>query len=307
MSDDAFIDDLAADHVLAALAEPIALAPPIDLRHRVVAAAGARPRPHAAPVSAPEMYALRVAAMSDLLEAIAGAEWSMPAHPYAWSVHDLVAHLTVIEEYTSRQFGLSEQPPLPVAASSSLSHLDLGLDVVAELAAANPATAVRRWGAAAALVVEHVRGPSFDPSARVPLHAWPFDAATALVARAFEIWTHADDIRRATGRPPDVPTPGELRTMSSTSVSGLPVLLAVTGGPRVQPTRVVLTGPGGGTYDLTAGVADEHDDRHLLVVDVVDYCRLVARRLDPDQLRHQSEGDAGYIDAVLRAARTIAV
>ena len=38
--------------------------------------------------------------------------------------------------------------------------------------------------------------------------------------------------------------------MSSTSVGGLPVLLAVTGGPAMQPTRVVLTGPGGGTFDL---------------------------------------------------------
>lgn len=307
MSDDSFIDHLGADDVMAALAEAVAVTPPIDVRRRVIAAAGERPRPHAVPVPAPELYALRVAAMAELLDGLEGAEWSLPADPYAWSVHELVAHVTVIEEYTERQFGLTDLPPTPAGVSTTISHLDMGLDAVAELAAADVSVAVQRWGAAAGRVLDHVRSPSFDPAAPLPLHAWPFDAATALVARSFEIWTHADDIRRATGRPLDIPTPGELRAMSSTSVGGLPVLLAITNGPAIQPTRVVLTGPGGGTYDLPAGSSNDPSGRHLLVADVVDYCRLAARRLDPTELRHQREGDPAYIDAMLRAAHAIAV
>ena len=94
MSDDSFIDHLGADDVMAALAEAVAVTPPIDVRRRVIAAAGERPRPHAVPVPAPELYALRVAAMAELLDELEGAEWSLPADPYAWSVHELVAHVT---------------------------------------------------------------------------------------------------------------------------------------------------------------------------------------------------------------------
>ena len=296
-----------ADHVVAALAEAVAVSPPAALRHRLVAEVGARPRRQVGRVPAPQLYASRVAALADLLDALGPDEFALLAAPYAWTVHELVAHLAVIEEYTARQFGLAEQPPLHVGASSTVSHLDMGLDEIAELAASDPIVAVRRWRAAAALVVDHVHGRSFDPAAPAPLHAWPFDATTALVARAFEIWTHADDIRRATDRPLDVPAPGELRTMSSTSVGGLPVLLAVTDGPPLQPTRVVLTGAGGGTFDLPAGRANDPTGRQLLVVDVVDYCRMVARRIDLGQLVHQREGDADFIDAILRAARTLAV
>jgi uncharacterized protein (TIGR03083 family) len=311
MNHDEFIDHLAvglgADDVVAALAEAVAVAPPGDLRQRVFADVGKRPRPQVAPVPAPELYALRVAAMADLLDELAGAEWSMPTAPYAWSVLELLGHLTVIEEYTARQFGLTDQLPLPAGASSTVDHLGMGIETIAEVAAAGATMAVQRWRAAATRVVDHVSSAAFEPAAPVPLHAWAFDATTALVARAFEIWTHADDIRRATDRSLDVPTPCELRTMSSASVAALPILLAITNGPAFQPVRVVLTGPGGGTFDLDHATRSDPDGRHLLVVNVVDYCRLAARRIDAAQLAHHRQGDPDFIDAVLQAAHAIAV
>ncbi len=157
-----------------------------------------------------------------------------------------------------------------------------------------------------------MQGASFDPSRPTPLHAWPFDASTALVARAFEIWTHADDIRRATGRPLDVPPPSELRTMSSLSVGGLPALVALAG-VAMEPVRVVLTGPGGGTFDLGPGGsraphdADGVSATRLVVADVVDYCRVVARRIDPADLPGHRDRDDEFVDALLRAASAIAV
>lgn len=204
---------------------------------------------------------------------------------------------------------LTDLPPLPAGEPSSVRHLDIGGDELAEIVSGDPAATVRRWRAAADRVVAHVQGPTFDPTAPTPLHAWAFDASTALVARAFEIWTHADDIRRAAGRPLDDPSPGELRTMSSISVGGLPALVAVIGGPAMQPTRVVLTGPGGGTFDLSPTVPGERGQRveNLLVADVVDYCRLAARRIDVADLAGQRDGDDEFIDTVLRAASAIAV
>lgn len=305
------IDDLTArlglGDVMAALADVSATTPPSAVRTRVLSAIAQRPRQSVPPAPVPDLYTRRVAAMAALLDELTSDDWTMPAAPYEWTVHGLVAHLTVIEEYTLRQFGLSDLPPLPAGAPSAIDHLDVGSDAIGEMVAGDPGATARRWRAAADRVVEHVQSATFDPAVPVPLHAWPFDASTALVARAFEIWTHADDIRRATSRPLDVPSQEELHTMSSTSVGGLPVLLAVTGGPPMQPTRVVLTGPGGGTFDLGSTDGGRAAVEHLIVADVVDYCRLVSRRIDAADVAGHREGDDELIDALLHAASAIAV
>ncbi len=67
--------------------------------------------------------------------------------------------------------------------------------------------------------------------------------------------------------------------------------------------RVVLTGNGGGTFDL--GDPSRRDT--ILVVDVVDYCRLAARRIAPDDLDMDVEGDRAVADRLLAAARVFAV
>jgi uncharacterized protein (TIGR03083 family) len=308
---DGFIDDLTDQlglgEVMAALAETVASTPPPEVRSGLLATLAERPRQPVTPAPVPDLYARRVTAMSALLDDLTESDWTMPADPYEWTVHGLVAHLTVIEEYTLRQLGLTDLSPLPAGASGATQHLDYGSEAIAEMIAEDPGVTVRRWRTAADRIVEHVHSATFDLAAPTPLHAWPFDASIALVARAFEIWTHADDIRRATARPLDVPSPAELRTMSSTSVGGLPVLLTVTGGPPMQPTRVVLTGSGGGTFDL-GRTGDGHAAvQHLLVADIVDYCRLVARRVDPADLAGHRDGDEQLLGALLRAASAIAV
>jgi uncharacterized protein (TIGR03083 family) len=311
VNDHEFIDDLTErlglGDVVAALADTTASTPPPAVRRGLLAAIAKRPRQPVAPAPVPDLYARRVAAMGALLDDLTGSDGTMAAAPYDWTVHGLVAHLTVIEEYTRRQLGLTDLAPLPAGAPGTVRHLDVGSGEIAALVAGPPGETVRRWRAAAERIVEHVQGPAYDPAAAVPLHAWPFDAATALVARSFEIWTHADDIRRATGRPLDVPSPAELRTMSSTSVRGLPALLAFTGGPPLQPTRVVLTGPGGGIFDLGRTASGPATIQHLVVADVVDYCRLAARRVEVADVAVHRDGDDELIDALLRAAAAIAV
>ncbi len=314
--DDDRIDDLVGDlgepgvaEVLAALAETTAVAPPPALRGRLVAEIARRPRGGVEPASAPDLYRSRVAVLRQLLAELDGADWSATVAPYGWTTQRLVAHLAVIEEYTARQLGLTGEAPLPPGEPSSGDHLALGADRADGLAAGPPEAAVARWWTAASLIAEHVGAASFDPVAPVPLHQWPFDAATALVARSFELWTHGDDIRRATGRSLEEVPAGELRTMSSTSVAGLPLLLALQPPPDAQPpvvltpTRVVLTGPGGGTFDL----GGPGPQANLLVADVVDYCRVVSRRLSPDDLASTREGDERLLSSLLAASQAIAM
>jgi uncharacterized protein (TIGR03083 family) len=304
--DEATIDQLASrlgvDRTLISLGEATSEQPPPDARRRLLGELARRPRQLVDPLPPAELYRSRAQAWLQLLQDLVDADWSLPARPYDWTVRELVAHVTVIEEYTSRQFGLGEMPPLAADDPSTRDHLGMGGDERFRLATASSAEMVARWRAASGRIAAHTTSPGFDPEQSVPLHGWPFHAPSALTVRAFELWTHADDIRRATGRPLDELQPGELRAMSSASVMSLPLLLPLVSDRPLTPTRIVLTGPGGGTFDLGEG-----EPSSRLVADVVEYCRVVARRHDPRQLGVERHGDAAVVDALLRASQTIAI
>jgi len=70
-----------------------------------------------------------------------------------------------------------------------------------------------------------------------------------------------------------------------------------------RSARVVLTGPGGGVWRLGAQV-DEPDVR--LVVDIVDWCHVAARRAEVDEIELTMIGDADLARDLLAAARILA-
>ena len=70
------------------------------------------------------------------------------------------------------------------------------------------------------------------------------------------------------------------------------------------PARIVLTGPGGGTFDLDGPGTVR---TVTLVADIVDYCRTAARRIDIEELPKIVEGDRDQAHALLTAARVLAV
>jgi hypothetical protein len=124
----------------------------------------------------------------------------------------------------------------------------------------------------------------------VAFHTYPFSVGSVLVARGFELWTHADDLRRALGRPMAVPAPGVLRQMADLSVRNLLSATLVTAPHQFERSaRVVLTGPGGGTWEL--GEAGGGPPDVTVVADVVEYCRMVARRIEPAALAADITGD----------------
>jgi hypothetical protein len=96
--------------------------------------------------------------------------------------------------------------------------------------------------------------------------------------------------------------------MSSFSVGSLPAFLPLAApGLPVAPARVVLTGPGGGTFDLAGAGAAGPPPAATLVVDVVDYCRLATRRVEIDEVDIVVEGDEALGRGLLAAARVLAV
>jgi hypothetical protein len=137
----------------------------------------------------------------------------------------------------------------------------------------------------------------------------PLDAL--LVVRAFELWTHESDIRAATGAPPSEPDPAVLALMTDLAAGSLPVGMARIGADAVRiDLHLVLTGPGGGTWDVALGGdgGDGGDAGEVLVVaDACRFCRLVADRLDPAALDAAVRGEPAEVGLVLRAAAALAL
>jgi hypothetical protein len=77
--------------------------------------------------------------------------------------------------------------------------------------------------------------------------------------------------------------------------------------------HLVLTGPGGGTWDVAVGTdqavtsGPPAGSAVSVVADAVGFCRLVANRNGPAELRPQRTGDSRRIDGILAAASSLAL
>lgn len=293
------VGDLAAE--LARLDD----APPhADVRAGVLAAARREPRPTIAPMAPLDVFEHCVCDLDEVLDRLdetgeldrGGGAAIVDA--YGWTVIELVRHLAAVERHMQMALGLAPDERDP----DRLDHLGVGRAFRARLAERRPIDAVRAWRDLAYGTVAALRigaGPAAGNV--VQMHQWPFSVDSLLIVRSFELWTHADDVRRATGRPLAAPPPAALRAMSSLSVQSLPVLAAVVADRDDVPgVRVVLTGEGGGTHDIGTGPRTT-----TLVADVVDYCRLVARRAGPSVF--DIEGDPSPVADLVAAAQAIAM
>ena len=263
----------------------------------VLRAAAARGRDALDPTPGLLLFERQVASITEFLVELDDDEWQMPVAPYAWTVHGLIAHLLAVERYMAGLVGLDAPPVEGVE-----DHLSMGAGLIAAELTGGFRRTFTAWKAQATDTIAAIRSHPEALGDRVVFHGWPISVETLLVVRAFEVWTHADDVRRATARPLQTPPPRDLRAMSMFSVSTLPLLVPselVKG-----PARIVLTGPGGGTFDLD-GPGSERSV--TLVADVVDYCRTAARRIDIDAMPAIIEGDRDHAEALLTAARVLAV
>lgn len=294
-------------HAASALADATATAPPADLRERVLATARTRRAPGSPladpmPANPADAFLRTVEELHHLLVDLRDDEWSTPNLAVYGQTRDLIAHLVGVEEGLLGLLGEGE-PPDPkiwddhVAATSSL---------VTGLRGSPTSALVDRWvRAARRLAVVAAQAP---PDTPVAVNDVPTTVRGMLVLRTFEVWTHHEDVCRATGRPLPVLDGSRLRLMSSDLMNALPVALAVTGSAQPGRTaRIVLTGFGGGTFerpmamDSQVGVPDV-----VITADVVDFCRLAAHRVDPLDLDATIEGDPMLAHLVLVAAGAFA-
>jgi uncharacterized protein (TIGR03083 family) len=278
---------------------------PAGLRGRVVAAAlraraAGRPDPVPEQIGPDEAYRRAADAFHELLRELPDADWARPALREL-DVQGLVGHLTGVEEDVQRS--LAGDPAVA------------GADHVASTQAAADRQAGRRtaqtreeWRLAADRTIELARAG--DLGAEVAVHGLRIPLAILLIARAFELWVHDNDIRQAADLPPSVPDPATLSLMTEVAARQLPRAAAVTGATEPTSLHLVLTGPGGGTWDVPIGTsgADGTEPADVVIVsDAVDFCRLVANRATPAVLDLHITGDAERAAAVLAAAPVLAL
>jgi len=286
---------------------------PAGLRERVMAAsltarAAGQPVPAVPEISGDEAFARAADAFDGLLGALSDEDWKTEALR-GLDVQGLVGHLTGVEEDTHRALGWD-----PEVADAS--HVESTQGAAIRQAGRSPALTRDEWRRAADRTLELARRADDDPaaggSARLAMHGITLPLDDLLVVRAFELWVHDNDIRRAVGLPPSVPDPPVLHLMSDLAARMLPYAAARLG-LRPVDVHLVLTGPGGGTWDVAIGreaggrAAEPGQEGVAIVADAVGFCLLAGNRVTPAELGPHVIGDESRAVSVLAATPALAL
>ena len=268
-----------ARRVAVALAELTEEEPPADLRELVLSEARTRRAPGtplagSAPIGPSDAFRATVDALHRLLVDLRPDEWALPSLEQYGRVRDLIAHLVGVEENLLGLLGEG----LPPDPSSFADHVRATSGHVQQCRAMPTAALLQRWvGAARRLAGAASIGA---PDRPIAVNDVPTTIRGMFVLRTFEVWTHHQDVCRATGRSLPVLDGKRLRLMSSELIDALPAALTVTG--RALPGRtmeIVLTGRGGATYRRPMALGSEVGPPDVTITaDIVDFCRVASPR-----------------------------
>ncbi len=254
--------------------------PPARLRDAVLSSARAGRRTTSPRSLQALAYATQVEALDTLLAGLSPLDWRV-AVPRHRNVRELIAHLSANDQMVATDLGLPETP----GADRHVRQI---------------------WRDRAATVLEKMPASATDPLDRPVRLAGRYQAVRplrdGLVQRAFETWTHADDVRAALDLPPRPPPADHVRLIAELGVRLLPTALAAAAGGGAEcPVRLVLLGAGGGTWDLPP----ERDPAVTITCDVVEFCRLLAGRRAPEEFAAVADGHPESALIVLRAIASL--
>jgi uncharacterized protein (TIGR03083 family) len=292
------------------------LAPGAGLRSRVLAEA--RRRHGAAEVVAGaspiEVHRTELSRAILLLRDLAPGDWARPVDPpelVGWTVRDLAVHLVANESLLAERLGV------PVAGITETATDNEGRTAQAHARhrGRRPAAAVAELETAAEAADTEVTSRGEDRLDE-PIDWWGGPAATGIVllVRAFETWTHADDIRRAVGAGEVPPPPASLLTMTHAGCGLVPGLLAAR--DAYHPGRLArfrFPDLGDAAWDVDLGViggvrpAGEGDVDVEIEAEAVPFCRGISARLPAEGLRYTATGDEALAAEVVDALPALAV
>jgi uncharacterized protein (TIGR03083 family) len=277
---------------------------PAGLRARVLEAsrrarAAGGPFPVVPAISGAEAYRRAADDLYRTLHQLAARDWRRPAIRNL-DVQGLVGHLTGVEDDVRRALAGDRE-------AGTADHIASTQPAAARQAGRDPARTLQEWRGAVDSMLAQVADLD-DHGAIIAVHGILLPLNALLVARAFELWTHDNDIRLSCGLPPAVPDPATLHQMTALGAGLLPFAAGRAGLRRSARVHLVLTGAGGGTWDVELGDEQPSDPVPAsIVIDAVAFCRLVANRATPGELKPHITGDRDHANRVLGAAMTLAL
>ncbi|MDT3399734.1 maleylpyruvate isomerase family mycothiol-dependent enzyme [Streptomyces sp. B1866] len=251
-----------------------------------------------------------IEAISELVTPLAESEWSRATDLPGWLVRDVVSHVIGMEtEMLGDPRPIHSLPRDLFHVTTDLQrYLEVQVDVrrchtAPEMTAELEYTIIRR----SRQLRNEKRAP--DAVVRGPLGT-ERTLETALTVRAFDVWVHEQDLRRALGKPGNLDSPGASVTRD-VLLSRLPKVVAEdAGAPAGSAVVVDVTGPvefmrtvrvdgeGRATIDGSVSLGPAV----TLTTDWETYLRLACGRVRAEAVadRLKIEGDHKLADALLR-------
>jgi uncharacterized protein (TIGR03083 family) len=266
-------------------------------------------------ISSLEAFRRAAASLDQLLSALDDDEWHATTGVRDLRVQGLVGHLIGVElDFRAGIDGLG-------AAADHVAGTEPQVRAQMELP---PLETLARWRRAVAASLERLDELDREPAAMdepARMHSVRLPLGQLLVARTFELWAHEEDMRRGTGRPLSPPDTPSLQLMTQLAIDMVPFAAPARREDQARRrARIVLTGPGGGSWtseldaapDGAAGTATEGSVTEgpvdvRLVVDAVDFCRLFANRMDPRALEVDVAGDRKLASELLVGLTSLAL
>ncbi|MFG3253914.1 maleylpyruvate isomerase family mycothiol-dependent enzyme [Streptomyces sp. NPDC048172] len=252
-------------------------------------------------------------AISELVTPLAEGEWNRPTECPGWSVRDVVSHLIGIEcELLGDPRPIHTLPRDIYHVQDEISrHMEIQVDVRRhhtgpEMTSELEYTIIRR----ARQLRNEKRGPEDEVASALPFGPKKVPLELALRTRAFDVWVHEQDLRRALGKPGNLDSAGAL-VARDLLVEALPKVVAKeasapvnsavvidVGGPLEFMRTVRVDGDGRGSVDGSPSLGPAA----TLSLDWETYLRLACGRVRPEAVteRIKIEGDADLAAAILQ-------
>lgn len=214
--------------------------------------------------------------VADAVDALRPDDWTRPTDCAAWDVRQLVAHIAGMAKFASTPLEMARQlRAAKVRRQSGQALVDAQTAVQVEqrsgLGPDELRAELRRVGPRAAKgrrrtpgLVRRVRLPEPQVVNDAP-ETWSLGYLTDVILTR-DPWMHRMDLARATGQAP-------VLTADHDGVIVADVVLEWAR-RHGQPYRLELTGPAGGSWSQGSG-------GEAIVMDAVDFCRVVSGRPDP--------------------------
>ena len=190
-----------------------------------------------------EAFAQTAQAVIDLAHGCSADDLALPTECPGWTVHDQISHVAGVESWLEGH----QDPRVEKMPHYDYIRSDLGKKV-------EYAVELRRGRTGEEVVAEledvlagrlsTLRSPELTDSSIIAGPFGPDLAATVVLMRTFDVWTHEQDLRSALGRPGNLGSPAAAVFVGSVLLQ-LPRL--VTKGAGVEPGHLVVidvTGPG---------------------------------------------------------------